>query len=93
MPAEGIKATPKDKLLTIDEIFRVAKVLVERCGINKVRLTGGEPMIDKKTIPLISKLNSLKSTGLDRIGMTTNGVNLKNKCSILHSSGESIDIC
>lgn len=87
MPAEGVKVTPKDKLLTIDEISRIAKILVGRCGINKIRLTGGEPMIDRKLVPLLDRLKELKSSGLTNIAMTTNGINLKNKCSLLHRSG------
>lgn len=87
MPAEGVEDTPKNQLLNLDELSRVSKILVERCGINKIRLTGGEPMIDQKLLPLLGLLNNLKSTGLNKIGMTTNGINLKRKCSLLYDSG------
>lgn len=44
MPAEGIELSPKAEILTDDEIIRLARLFVMN-GVNKIRLTGGEPTI------------------------------------------------
>lgn len=46
MPEEGVSLTPKDRLLSAEEILRIARLFVSE-GVDKVRLTGGEPMIRK----------------------------------------------
>lgn len=46
MPEEGVSLTPTKKLLTSEEIIRVARLFVSE-GVDKVRLTGGEPMVRK----------------------------------------------
>jgi molybdenum cofactor biosynthesis protein A len=58
MPAEGVPLTPKSHLMTYEEIYEIAKTFVKH-GVNKIRLTGGEPLI-RKDIPFIfEKLASL----------------------------------
>jgi molybdenum cofactor biosynthesis enzyme MoaA len=58
MPAEGVPLTPKSHLMTYEEIYEIAKIFVKH-GVNKIRLTGGEPLI-RKDIPFIfEKLASL----------------------------------
>lgn len=54
MPAEGVDLTHKSKLLTTDEILRLAELFV-RQGINKIRLTGGEPTVHKDLLHIVSK--------------------------------------
>lgn len=54
MPAEGIKLTQKEKLLTTNEIIQLAKLFVKQ-GVNKIRLTGGEPTVRKDLIDIIGK--------------------------------------
>jgi hypothetical protein len=46
MPEEGVPLTPKESLLTASELGRVARLFVEE-GVNKIRLTGGEPTVRK----------------------------------------------
>ena len=46
MPEEGVQLTPKDEILTTNEILRLAKLFVKE-GVNKIRLTGGEPLVRK----------------------------------------------
>ncbi|MDP2207612.1 MAG: radical SAM protein [Bacteroidota bacterium] len=61
-------------MLTFDEIERAAK-LFAAMGVNKIRLTGGEPLVRKDLPKLIKRLASI--SGIQTLGMTTNGVLLK----------------
>jgi len=69
MPSEGIDFVKNEKLLTIDELSRLAAILVEQ-GIDKIRLTGGEPFVRKDLMVLIRNLSKLE--GLNDISVTTN---------------------
>ncbi|NVK52894.1 MAG: GTP 3',8-cyclase MoaA [Flavobacteriaceae bacterium] len=70
MPAHGIEIVPRDHLLTYKEMYRIIRVLTE-LGVNKVRLTGGEPFVRKGFVDFLEMLsfNDL----LDDINITTNG--------------------
>ena len=46
MPEEGVQLQQQDKILTFEEIERIARLFVQE-GVNKVRLTGGEPLVRK----------------------------------------------
>lgn len=52
MPAGGVDLTAKDKLLSTSEIIQIASVFVEE-GVDKIRLTGGEPSIRPDIIELV----------------------------------------
>lgn len=54
MPAGGVQLTAKDKLLTTSEIVQIASIFVEE-GVDKIRLTGGEPSIRPDIIELVGK--------------------------------------
>ncbi len=69
MPAEGINFVKNDKLLTIKELEKIAEVLVEQ-GIDKIRITGGEPFVRKDLMALLRHLT--KFEGLKDISVTTN---------------------
>lgn len=69
MPAEGINFAKNDSLFTIDELTRLSTILVSQ-GINKLRITGGEPFVRKDLMVLLRHLSSLE--GLDDISVTTN---------------------
>jgi molybdenum cofactor biosynthesis protein A len=69
MPAEGILLTPKKDLMTANEIYAIAKTFVEN-GVDKIRLTGGEPLLRKDFPEIIAQLYSLKT----EISITTNGI-------------------
>jgi len=60
MPAEGIELTPKSHLMTADEIVAIAQTFVN-LGVNKIRLTGGEPLVRKDAKEIISRLGKLGS--------------------------------
>jgi cyclic pyranopterin phosphate synthase len=69
MPAEGVPLSPKDHLMTSDEIYEIAKTFVKH-GVTKIRLTGGEPLV-RKDIPIIlDKLATLPVT----LSITSNAV-------------------
>lgn len=69
MPADGIALSPKASLMTADEIFALARTFVEN-GVDKIRLTGGEPLLRKDFPEIISKLSTLKTS----LSITTNGI-------------------
>ncbi len=70
MPAQGIDIVPRKELLTYKEMYRIIRVLTE-LGVNKIRLTGGEPFVRKDFMFFLEMLsyNDL----LDAINITTNG--------------------
>ena len=69
MPAEGINFAKKEHLLTTNELKEVAEILVGM-GIDKIRLTGGEPFVRKDVMELLRHLATLKD--LTDISITTN---------------------
>ena len=69
MPANGIPLTPKANLMTANEVFDIAKLFVEN-GVNKIRLTGGEPLVRKDFLEIVTQLKKLNT----EIAITTNGV-------------------
>ena len=69
MPENGIQLTPKENLMSAEEIFNITKVFVEN-GVNKIRLTGGEPLV-RKDFPII--LNQLSTLPV-KLSLTTNAL-------------------
>lgn len=69
MPADGIELSPKASLMTADEIFSIAQTFVEN-GVDKIRLTGGEPLLRKDFPEIASKLATLDVA----LSITTNGI-------------------
>jgi molybdenum cofactor biosynthesis protein A len=69
MPADGIALTPKPNLMTADEIVEIAQTFVG-LGVNKIRLTGGEPLVRKDAKNIILRLGKL---GVN-LTITTNGI-------------------
>jgi len=72
------------ELMTFDEIYRLARIMV-RLGVEKIRLTGGEPLLRKNIDKLIEKL--VKIHGLLDLTLTTNGYLLKEMALPLYKSG------
>lgn len=54
MPADGVKLTAQQNLLTTDEVIHLAELFVKE-GVTKIRLTGGEPTIRKDLVDIIGK--------------------------------------
>lgn len=57
MPEEGVPLTPKADLLTTEEILTLARLFVKE-GIDKIRLTGGEPLIRPDVVDIVGKFDS-----------------------------------
>lgn len=75
MPEDGVPLTPSNKLLSTSEVERLAALFVSQ-GVNKIRLTGGEPTVRSDLPQIVSSLAALKQHGLEQIGITTNGIAL-----------------
>ncbi|KMY98917.1 molybdenum cofactor biosynthesis protein 1 isoform X2 [Drosophila simulans] len=71
MPAEGVPLQPKNKLLTTEEILRLARIFVEQ-GVRKIRLTGGEPTVRRDIVEIVAQMKALPE--LEQVGITTNGL-------------------
>lgn len=83
MPVEGMKWMPRAEILTFEEIERVARLLVERHGVDSIRLTGGEPTVRANLPDLVSRLAALDVD----LAMTTNGATLGLLADDLRSAG------
>jgi len=89
MPAEGMTWLDRSEVLTYEEIERVARICVEKFGVDSLRLTGGEPTVRAHLPQLISKLAALRlpdGTKPD-IALTTNGATLRNIAVELRDAG------
>ena len=84
---EKMNFLPKNEILTLEEIERLCDNFIE-LGVNKIRLTGGEPLVRKDILKLINNLNlKIKSTNLKEITLTTNGSLLKKYSKNLKENG------
>jgi cyclic pyranopterin phosphate synthase len=86
MPPGGSELSRKEEILSLEEILKLVKHGVS-LGVNKIRITGGEPLVRKGIISLVNQIAEIK--GIDDIAMTTNGVFLKEFATQLKSSGLS----
>ncbi|KAF3844607.1 hypothetical protein F7725_007770 [Dissostichus mawsoni] len=84
MPEEGVKLTPRGQLLSTSEIVTLARLFVQE-GVEKIRLTGGEPLIRPDILDIIAELSKLE--GLKTIAVTTNGMNLARLLPKLKDTG------
>uniref|UniRef100_A0A8C4HNN1 Molybdenum cofactor biosynthesis protein 1 n=1 Tax=Dicentrarchus labrax TaxID=13489 RepID=A0A8C4HNN1_DICLA len=84
MPEEGVKLTPRSQLLSTSEVLTLARLFVQE-GVEKIRLTGGEPLIRPDVLDIISELRKLE--GLKTIAVTTNGMNLARLLPKLKETG------
>ena len=84
MPAEGVPLSPRADILTFSEIERLVRVMAGM-GVNKVRLTGGEPLVRRGVAELVALLDAVP--GIESVAMTTNGVRLKKEAAALRDAG------
>jgi cyclic pyranopterin phosphate synthase len=84
MPAEDVVFMQRRELLTFEEIERFARVAVS-LGVNKIRLTGGEPLVRRELHRLVAKLAAIP--GIKDIGLTTNGILLAEQAQQLWDAG------
>ena len=77
---------PKEQMLSYEEIEYACDIFVE-LGIQKIRLTGGEPMMRRDIEQIIFKLTQLKGRGLEDLALTTNGYFLPHRAHSLKQAG------
>ena len=80
MPESGIKLMSHHDVVRFEEILEVVKTSVDM-GIDKIRITGGEPLVRKGITDLVSMISQVD--GIKDLGMTTNGILLKKYASEL----------
>ncbi|MBS1913692.1 MAG: GTP 3',8-cyclase MoaA [Bacteroidetes bacterium] len=89
MPQEEMAWKRREEILSYEEIIRVARVAAGM-GIEKVRITGGEPLVRTDIERLLTGLRSIP--GLRTIGLTTNAVLLKRKLPVIRESVDNLNI-
>jgi cyclic pyranopterin phosphate synthase len=77
---------PKEQMLSYEEIEYVCEIFVS-LGIEKIRLTGGEPMLRRDIETIIRKLSRLRTPGLVDLALTTNGYFLPERAQSLKAAG------
>lgn len=84
MPEEGVAARAHDELLTAEEIARFVELVAQE-GIRRVRLTGGEPLVSHRIVPLIRAIRAIPQ--IEDISLTTNGALLPKMAPQLRDAG------
>ena len=84
MPKEGIVKTGHDAILSYEELLLIAEAAVG-LGIEKIRITGGEPLVRAGIVPFLERLSRIG--GLRHLALTTNGLLLGEMAADLHRAG------
>ena len=84
MPNGGVGWIPQEDILRSEEVLRICRILADM-GIKSLRVTGGEPLLRRGLAGLISELKAIK--GIDRVGLTSNGVLLEEQLEDLSKAG------
>lgn len=84
MPEENVRFRPRHELLSFEEITRLARVIAS-LGVNKLRLTGGEPLVRAELPKLVAQLAEVP--GIEEIALTTNGILLAEQARALKDAG------
>src|SRR5947209_8158295 len=86
MPEDGLQWLKKERVMTFDEIVRLARLFVHM-GIRNIRLTGGEPTVRAGLPDLVRMLKPLEAEGMESLSLTTNGFRLKEMAGPLAEAG------
>lgn len=84
MPSEGVNLKKHEEILTLEELYFIAKC-TSRIGIKKIRLTGGEPLVRKGIINLVSMIKEIPE--IEDLSLTTNGTLLNKMALPLKKAG------
>lgn len=84
MPEQGISKLPHDRILSVEEIVEIASASAS-CGVDKVRITGGEPLVRKGILDICGRVAEIR--GIKELCLTTNGVLLKEFAGPLKNTG------
>ncbi|MGV3762046.1 GTP 3',8-cyclase MoaA [Parapedobacter sp.] len=71
MPAEGLDWLPRKELMTYEEMLRICSLFIAM-GVDKIRITGGEPLVRRDLLPFLYHLSAIG--GLKELTLTTNGL-------------------
>ena len=82
--SENMQFVPRTQLLTLEEIIRIGKSFVD-LGVNKIRITGGEPLTRRNIMKVFEELGQLH--GLNDLTLTTNASQLTKYAKFLHDAG------
>lgn len=82
--AEDMEFLPKSALLSFEEMVEIATAFAD-LGVKKIRLTGGEPLIRRDIVELVSAIKQVK--GIEEVTMTTNGARLPHFAEPLKVAG------
>ena len=84
MPEDGLALSPDADLLTTDEIARIVGVAAA-CGVRKIRLTGGEPLLRRDLVDIVRA--TAATPGIESVHLTTNGLLLERHLDALRDAG------
>ncbi len=84
MPEQGVALYAHEDMLRLEEIVEITRLLAERFGVERVRLTGGEPLLRRNVVHLVEMLCGL---GLEQVLLTTNGRLLAELAARLKAAG------
>ncbi|WP_245908412.1 GTP 3',8-cyclase MoaA [Pseudosporangium ferrugineum] len=85
MPEEGLAWMPREQQLTDDEVGRLIRIAVEGLGVTEVRFTGGEPLIRRGLLGIVSAAAALRPR--PKLSVTTNGIGLERMAAPLRDAG------
>lgn len=84
MPEEGVKMLDHKEILSFEEIVEIVKVAV-KLGVDKIRITGGEPLVRKGIVNLVKMISVI--SGINDLSMTSNGILLTDFAPALKDAG------
>ncbi len=84
MPEGGVPLIPREEIMSFEEMRDVARVAVEM-GMERIRITGGEPLIRRNIVELVSMLAAIE--GVRDLAMTTNGILLEEFSLMIADAG------
>lgn len=84
MPAGGIPKRNHDEICSVEELVEIAQAAVD-CGVRKIRLTGGEPLVRREILEICRRLAAI--SGVEELCLTTNGLALPQMAKHLREAG------
>ena len=85
---EAMQFLPRKDVLSLEELHKLALAFIDR-GVNKIRLTGGEPLVRRDMIELVNAIGRKLGDGLDELTLTTNGTQLDKFAEPLFAAGRA----
>jgi len=83
---EHMRFLPRSDLLTLEELERLCGAFIRK-GVQRLRITGGEPLVRRDVVRLFERLGARLGDGLHELTLTTNGSQLARFASALHAAG------